>query len=98
VVPKRQWTRPSTWFLRNAMKVDARDNFGRQPLHLSIEHPAMIDWLIEHGADVNALSLELCTPLHFLCDAKDECVASGIVICDHGALINAQESCAGPPF
>ena len=48
----------------NGANVNARDVFGRTPLHLAVGHPAIIALLLEAGANVDARDSLSNTPLH----------------------------------
>lgn len=46
--------------------VDSRDNVLNTPLHYAAKagHIEAVEWLLDHGADINALNANDDTPLH----------------------------------
>ncbi|MEM6552606.1 MAG: ankyrin repeat domain-containing protein [Planctomycetota bacterium] len=62
-------------------RVSARGGDGKQPLHYA-RSPAMVDLLVDRGADVNALDIDHgSTPVQYL--VKDEAVVRRLL--EHGA-------------
>lgn len=52
--------------------IDARNKDGCQPLHEAARYgpPAAVAWLLEHGANVNAVAYNKFTPLHLADDPE----------------------------
>ncbi|XP_023319101.1 ankyrin-1-like [Trichogramma pretiosum] len=55
--------------LNRPVLVDARDNKGNTPLHSAIKNRCghMVEFLLKHGANPNAVNQEGSTPLHLIC-------------------------------
>merc|ERR1712029_370358 len=70
--------------------------YGVTPIHLAAwghleyeGHPDVVDILLSHGADVNALTKEGLTPLHLA--ASTGCIETAKRLLDKGANVNAVE-------
>ncbi|MCA9094077.1 MAG: ankyrin repeat domain-containing protein [Planctomycetaceae bacterium] len=52
--------------------ISARDQHSRTPLHVAVSsgQKEMVAWLLDHGADVNAIAENRLTPLHVANDVK----------------------------
>ena len=78
--------------------VDAKDKYGRTPLHLSPAsgHKEIAELLIARGADVNAKNKYGLTPLHFAAGyGRKETVE---LLIAEGADVNAQHDDGGTPI
>jgi ankyrin repeat protein len=72
------------------IRVNAADERGTQPLHLAVRenHPAIVDALSRHGAELEADSWFENRPLQLAVDLGHEKVARRLI--QHGAEINGQ--------
>jgi ankyrin repeat protein len=85
--------------LNGGAKPDARDEWGRSPLHYAASSGSynIAKLLIERGADVNALDADAQTPLHKAVDvsrSKEKMFdnyAVAILLLAHGANPNIQD-------
>lgn len=87
--------------LLKSADVDSRDRDGRTPLMYAIlaEHadPQMIEYLVRHGADVNAVEKgERWTPLHFA--ARDQKVEIAEILLNHGAAVDSVDVFGNTPL
>ena len=50
--------------------INAVDKIGNTPLHWAVKynHPASIDFLIQHGATTTLLNEQMMAPLHLACE------------------------------
>jgi ankyrin repeat protein len=80
--------------------VDARDRDGRTALMYAIvaedAEPRMIEYLVQHGADVNAVEKGGWTPLHFA--ARDHKVEIATILLSHGATIDSVDAYGNTPL
>lgn len=76
---------------RNAKAIDARDARGKTPLHAAVTcgNAQVVQWLIEHGADVNAKDTTGLTPLHIA--AWYMATERAKVLLEAGATIDARD-------
>ena len=70
--------------------INLPDNYGRTPLHVAsaVDYPEMVEFLIEMGANINALTkTENQTPLHYA--AQNDATSSLKVLLNLNANIDA---------
>ena len=77
--------------LANHADVDARDEYGQTPFHLTADwgYMRLAELLLTHGADVNAKDCDNETPLHIAARAHQSELAE--LLLAHGADVNAKD-------
>lgn len=80
--------------IANGALVSAPDQFGRTPLHYAVNHPSMVQFLIDAGADVNAADVFERTPLHMALQYPD----SVRILLDAGADVTARDFIGNTPL
>ena len=85
--------------LEHGAQIDAVDEFGQQPLHLTCSHGYTHSCivLINHGADTNALNRIEQMPLHTAAEWSDDSKICEILL-EHGAKINAADEAGNQPL
>jgi hypothetical protein len=51
--------------VRRGARVDARNKYRQQPIHMAVWSPAVLVFLLAKGADPNARDMDRLTPLHW---------------------------------
>ena len=69
--------------------VNASNDRGATPLHLAVEHPAVIGQLLAAGARIDALDARGRTPLHWAAIGSAQQGLAALL--DHGATANVQD-------
>ena len=76
--------------LSKDVEINHRDECGQTALHRAScnyrELPEIVKLLISHGADINALDKELCTPLHLAIKANKFVITN--LLLDAGAAVD----------
>ncbi len=80
-------------FLELKANVNAKDRFGWTPLHVAQYKPKMIKFLIEHGADVHAMTADGKTPLHLEVSRE----GAGYLV-EQGAKVNVRAADGSTPL
>ncbi len=86
--------------LRNSNDANARDDDGRTPLMHAVlaedADPAVLKFLIQHGANVNAADAQHWTALHFAAQDQKKDVAGTLL--ESGALVDPVDSFGNTPL
>uniref|UniRef100_A0ABD2XL00 Ankyrin n=1 Tax=Trichogramma kaykai TaxID=54128 RepID=A0ABD2XL00_9HYME len=93
---------------RLTLQLDARDRWGRTPLHLSVaslDNEEMVRLLLRHGADPTLVDEDGSTPLHVVCkrDSDDDVWARMIFeisdeLRDHAVRVDARDKKGRTPL
>lgn len=75
--------------LRNGASVNSRDYYGNSVMHWAIRHPAILQLLLDAGADVEASNHLGQTPLLWV--AQEGLLESAIFLVEQNADINVQD-------
>jgi ankyrin repeat protein len=72
--------------------INEKDVQGRTALHCAVaqNQPDVVQWLLDHGADVEAQDADECTPLHWAAQRGYSDVAAMLLV--HDAAIEAQDA------
>lgn len=83
---------------RDAALLSTRDERGKTPLHMAVTSGStpMVQWLLEHGADVNAQDKTGLTPLHLA--AWWTATERAKVLLDSGANLEARDAFGDTPL
>jgi ankyrin repeat protein/preprotein translocase subunit SecA len=76
---------------KGAQYINERDSKGNTALHYAtnLNKPDIVQWLLDHGADIEAIDADHYTPLHLA--AVEGYVAIVKILLEHGADIKARE-------
>ena len=82
-------------------RLDVTDACGRTPLHEAAANArtALVQWLLQQGADVNAKSSGEAIPLHFAVNADDQAggVACAKLLLEAGSAVDARDDSGSTP-
>jgi len=76
--------------LEMGIDINSVDRYGNSAVHYNYEHPEVITWLTNHGADINAQNKEGWTALHMACDDYTDKYKAALFLVEHGADPNHQ--------
>ncbi len=86
----------AVFLVRRGARVDIKNKYRQQPIHMAVWCPAVLVFLLQKGADPNARDMDGLTPLHWA--AWLGRAASAKILLDHGARPDLKDAAGRTPL